>query len=163
MTGGELIGQERRLYLEGIFECKVFDWYNMWENVVTAIQCERGTYHFIPELGFAEVMRNSLPCKPGEVGEIVGTHLENYEMLLIRYNMNDLASPIGSACGCGRSLDSIALIGGKGSGCYATRVCPLTGTTGHCKARSTGPDREAAVLSGAERRGSGTDRPGDWA
>lgn len=54
-----------------------------------------------------EILRNGGPCKPGEVGGIVGTYLENYAMPLIRYNMNDLASPIGSACGCGRSLDSM--------------------------------------------------------
>ncbi|MGB4780817.1 phenylacetate--CoA ligase family protein, partial [Candidatus Methylomirabilis sp.] len=114
LTGGEFLGEAQRDYLSQTFGCPVYDWYNMWENVVTAIQCERGTYHFIPELGFAEILRDSLPCKPGEVGEIVGTHLENYAMPLIRYNMNDLASPIGSACGCGRSLDSITLIGGKG-------------------------------------------------
>lgn len=114
LTGAELLGDVQREYLAQTFGCRVYDWYNMWENVATAIQCERGTYHFIPELSYVEILRNGRHCKPGEVGEIVGTHLENYAMPLIRYNMNDLASPIGSACGCGRSLDSIALIGGKG-------------------------------------------------
>jgi phenylacetate-CoA ligase len=86
----------------------------MWENVATAIQCERGTYHFISELSYVEILRNGRPAQPGEAGEIVGTHLENYAMPLIRYNMNDLASPIGLPCECGRSLPSITLIGGKG-------------------------------------------------
>lgn len=113
LTGGELLGGAQRDYLSQAFGCPVYDWYNMWENVATAIQCERGTYHFIPELSYVEILRNGRPCKPGEMGEIVGTHLENYAMPLIRYNMNDLASPIGSACGCGRSLDSMALIGGR--------------------------------------------------
>jgi len=114
LTGGELLSEAHRDYLTQTFGCPVFDWYNMWENVATAIQCERGTYHFIPELSYVEILRNGRPAQPGEVGEVVGTHLENYGMPLIRYNMNDLASPIGSPCECGRNLLSITLIGGKG-------------------------------------------------
>ncbi|MBI4380466.1 MAG: phenylacetate--CoA ligase family protein [candidate division NC10 bacterium] len=114
LTGGELLGDEQRHYLEETFVCKVYDWYNMWENVATALQCERGTYHVVPELSHVEILRNGRPCKSGEVGEIVGTHLGNYSMPLIRYNMNDLASPIESACLCGRNTQPITLIGGRG-------------------------------------------------
>ncbi|HLC03085.1 MAG TPA: hypothetical protein VJK02_08620 [Anaerolineales bacterium] len=114
LTGGELLGDERRRYLEETFGCKVYDWYNMWENVATASQCEQGTYHLIPELSYVEILRNGHPCQPGEVGEIIGTHLGNYSMPLIRYNMNDMAAPIGSPCPCGRNTQTIALIGGRG-------------------------------------------------
>ena len=114
LTGGELLGDEQRHYLEETFACKVYDWYNMWENVATAVQCERGTYHLIPELGHVEILRNGQPCRPGEVGEIVGTHLGNYSMPLIRYNMNDLAAPVGSPCPCGRNTQAFTLIGGRG-------------------------------------------------
>jgi len=114
LTGGELLSEEYRCYLEDTFACKVYDWYNMWENVATALQCERGTYHVVPELSHVEILRNGRPCKSGEVGEIVGTHLGNYSMPLIRYNMNDLASPIESACLCGRNTQPITLIGGRG-------------------------------------------------
>jgi phenylacetate-CoA ligase len=114
LTGGELLGDEHRRYLEEAFGCKVYDWYNMWENVATALQCERGTYHLIPELGYVEILRNGIPCQSGEIGEIVGTHLGNYSMPLIRYNMNDLASPIRLPCPCGRNTQTLALIGGRG-------------------------------------------------
>jgi phenylacetate-CoA ligase len=114
LTGAELLGEIQREYLEQTFKCRVYDWYNMWENVATAIQCERGTYHLIPELGFVEIMRGGRACQSGEVGEIVGTHLDNYAMPLVRYNMNDLATPVDSPCECGRTLGSIRLIGGKG-------------------------------------------------
>lgn len=114
LTGAELLGEAQRDYLAQTFQCPVFDWYNMWENVATAIQCERGTYHCIPELSYVEIVRNRQPARTGEVGEITGTHLENYAMPLIRYNMNDLASPIASPCECGRNLLSITFIGGKG-------------------------------------------------
>lgn len=114
LTGGELLGHEQRRYLEETFACKVFDHYNMWEMVAFAPQCGEGSYHFIPELSYVEILRNGRRCETGEVGEIVGSHLENYAMPLIRYNMNDLASPIGSLCSCGRTTQRFALIGGRG-------------------------------------------------
>jgi phenylacetate-CoA ligase len=114
LTGGELLSNEQRSYLEKTFACKVYDWYNMWENVATALQCERGTYHLIPELSYVEILRNGRPCNPDEVGEIVGTHLGNYSMPLIRYNMNDLASPGRSGCDCGRNTQTVNIIGGRG-------------------------------------------------
>lgn len=114
LTGGELLGDEQRHYLEETFVCKVYDWYNMWENVATAVQCEEGSYHLIPELSSVEILRNGQPCQPGEVGEIVGTHLSNYAMPLIRYNMNDLASPNQAPCRCGRGTQTFTLIGGRG-------------------------------------------------
>lgn len=114
LTGGELLSDEQRRYLEETFDCKVYDWYNMWENVATAVQCAKGSYHLIPELSSVEILRNGRPCQPGEVGEIVGTHLGNRSMPLIRYNMNDLASPVGTSCSCGRNTQTMVLIGGKG-------------------------------------------------
>jgi phenylacetate-CoA ligase len=114
LTGGELLGNEQRRYLEGTFACKVYDWYNMWENVATALQCKEGTYHLIPELSYVEILRNGQTCRAGEVGDIVGTHLGNYSMPLIRYNMDDLASPIGSLCLCGRNTPTLMLVGGRG-------------------------------------------------
>lgn len=68
----------------------------------------------ILELSYVEILRNGRRCEAGEVGEIVGTHLGNYSMPLIRYNMNDLASPVGSPCPCGRTTLTFALIGGRG-------------------------------------------------
>ena len=114
LTGGELLGDEQRHYLEETFACKVYDHYNMWENVAYAPQCEHGSYHLIPELSHVEILRNGQPCQPGEVGEIVGTHLGNYAMPLIRYNMNDLASPNQAPCRCGRGTQTFTLIGGRG-------------------------------------------------
>ena len=114
LTGGELLSDEQRRYLEETFACKVYDWYNMWENVATAVQCEEGSYHLIPELSSVEILRNGRPCQPGEVGEIVGTHLGNFSMPLIRYNMNDLASPTGSSCPCDRNSQTLTIIGGRG-------------------------------------------------
>jgi len=114
LTGGDLLSDEQRRYLEETFDCKVYDWYNMWENVATAVQCAKGSYHLIPELSYVEILCNAQPCQSGEVGEIVGTHLGNRSMPLIRYNMNDLASPVGTSCSCGRNTQTMVLIGGKG-------------------------------------------------
>ncbi|HZY31636.1 MAG TPA: hypothetical protein VFF86_08350, partial [Candidatus Methylomirabilis sp.] len=65
LTGGELLSEEHRCYLEDTFACKVYDHYNMWENVAYAPQCEHGSYHLIPELSHVEILRNGQPCQPG--------------------------------------------------------------------------------------------------
>lgn len=114
LTGGELLDETQRALLEETFHCKVFDHYNMWEMVAFAAQCERGSYHLIPELSCVEILQDGHPCGSGEVGEIVGTHLENYAMPLIRYNMKDMASLNESLCMCGRNTQIITLMGGKG-------------------------------------------------
>jgi phenylacetate-CoA ligase len=114
LTSGELLGDEERRYLEDTFACKVFDQYDLWEIVAFAPQCERGSYHVIPEISHVEILRNGCCCEPDQVGEIVGTHLANYSMPLIRYNIGDLASPVGFPCPCGRNTQTMVPIGGKG-------------------------------------------------
>lgn len=114
LTGGELLGYDQRRYLEETFACKVLDHYNMWEMVAFAPQCREGSYHLIPELSYVEILRSGRRCEAGEVGEIVGTHLGNYSMPLVRYNMSDVASPIGVPCSCGRTTPTFALVGGRG-------------------------------------------------
>ena len=113
----------------------------MWEMVAFAPQCGRGSCHLIPELSYVEVLRNGRPCQPGEVGEIVGTHLDNYAMPLIRYNMNDLATPVGSPCECGRTLGSIRLIGGKGRNLVVTPRGYVVLPAGHVTAKLDPPVR----------------------
>jgi len=121
MTGGELVLDWQRRFLEGAFGCAVFDYYGMWESVAAAAQCNRGSYHLMPELGYVEIVRNGRACGPGEVGELVGTHMVNYSMPLIRYNMHDLAAWTGHLCPCGRQAPTLSIIGGRGRDLLVTR------------------------------------------
>ena len=121
MTGGELVLDWQRRILEGAFGCAVFDFYGMWESVAAAAQCERGSYHLMPEFGYVEIVRNGRACGPGEAGELVGTHVGNYSMPLIRYNMHDLAAWTGHLCPCGRQAPTLSIIGGRGRDLLVTR------------------------------------------
>jgi phenylacetate-CoA ligase len=121
VTGGELVLDWQRCFLEEAFGCKVFDCYGMWEHVAAAAQCDRGGYHLTPELGYVEVLRNGRPCGPGEAGELVGTHLTNYAMPLIRYNMHDVVAWAGQRCPCGREAPVLSIIGGRGRDLLVTR------------------------------------------
>lgn len=121
MTGGELILDWQRQFLEDAFGCTVFDRYGMWESVAAASQCEEGGYHVLPGLGYVEILRNGHPCGPGEAGELVGTHLVNHSMPLIRYNMHDVAAWTGKRCACGRETPTLSVIGGRGRDLLVTR------------------------------------------
>lgn len=153
LTSGELLGDEERRYLEDTFACKVFDQYDLWEIVAFAPQCERGSYHIIPEISYVEILRNGCSCEPDQVGEIVGTHLANYSMPLIRYNISDLASPIGSPCPCGRNTQTMVPIGGKGRDLIVTPrgVCGVASRISSCEAGPPSAGGEAAVFSRAQR------------
>ncbi len=121
MTGGELILDWQRQFLEDAFGCMVFDRYGMWESVAAASQCEERGYHVLPGLGYVEILRNGRPCDPGEPGELVGTHLVNHSMPLIRYNMHDVAAWTGQLCPCGRDTPTLSIIGGRGRDLLVTR------------------------------------------
>jgi phenylacetate-CoA ligase len=121
MTGGELILDWQRRFLEDAFGCTVFDRYGMWESVAAASQCEQGSYHVLPNLGYVEILRNGRPCGPGEAGELVGTHLVNHSMPLIRYNMHDVVAWTGQLCPCGRGTPTLSIIGGRGRDLLVTR------------------------------------------
>lgn len=121
MTGGELILDWQRRFLKDAFGRGVFDRYGMWESVAAAAQCEQGQYHLLPELGYVEILRNGRPCGPGEAGELVGTHLVNHSMPLIRYNMHDVAAWTGQRCPCGREAETLSIIGGRGRDLLVTR------------------------------------------
>ena len=121
MTGGELVLDWQRRFLEEAFRCAVFDYYGMWECVAAAVQCDRGGYHLVPDCGYVEILRNGRPCGPGEAGELVGTQLRNYSMPLIRYNMHDVVAWTGHLCPCGRQAPTLSIIGGRGRDLLATR------------------------------------------
>ncbi len=121
MTGGELILDWQRRFLEDAFGRTVFDRYGMWESVAAASQCEQGSYHVLPNLGYVEILRNGRPCGPGEAGELVGTHLVNHSMPLIRYNMHDVVAWTGQLCPCGRGTPTLSIIGGRGRDLLVTR------------------------------------------
>ena len=49
-------------------------------------------HHVIAESYIVEILKNGVPAKPGEIGEVVITDLNNYCMPMIRYRVGDLAA-----------------------------------------------------------------------
>jgi phenylacetate-coenzyme A ligase PaaK-like adenylate-forming protein len=71
MTGGELVLDWQRRFLEGAFGCAVFDYYGMWESVAAAAQCNRGSYHLITRARICRD-RSQRPCLRSRRGRRVG-------------------------------------------------------------------------------------------
>ncbi len=53
------------------------------------------------------------PAGPGELGELVVTHLENYALPFLRYRTGDMGRLGDSACPCGRGLPVMEVAAGR--------------------------------------------------
>jgi phenylacetate-CoA ligase len=59
-----------------------------------------------------KIIKDGVPAKPGEIGEIVTTDSNNYSVPLIRYRIADLAISLNKneTCSCGRGLPRIVKV-----------------------------------------------------
>jgi phenylacetate-CoA ligase len=114
ITTSEVLTESTRKYLETVFGCKVFNEYGCGEVGSIAHECEQGSMHVMSENLIVEILNGNTPAKPGEIGEIVVTELNNYAMPLIRYRLGDCAEVAASnSCSCGRGLPVIKKIIGR--------------------------------------------------
>ena len=62
-----------------------------------------------------EVLVEDRPARPGEIGEVVITDLNNFSVPLIRYRIGDLAVAADNSvpCACGRHLSRVGRIEGR--------------------------------------------------
>jgi phenylacetate-CoA ligase len=98
-----------RLFLEETFLCKVFNRYGTLELGGVACECEAHSgLHISMENNYVEILRDGLPSKPRELGDITVTNLNNLGMPFIRYSVGDVGSWFGDdKCSCRR--DSLRL------------------------------------------------------
>lgn len=96
---------------------KPLETYGMAEKVVGASECEAGSLHLWPELGYTEIVdaESTTVTVAGTVGEVIATGFISREMPLIRYQTGDRAALKAAAgiCACGRSLPIIHHIEGR--------------------------------------------------
>jgi len=105
ITSSETLHKFQREELEKAFDCQVFDWYGLAENVATTQQCSiQSGYHQNSEYGIIEFVQGDSLAPEGEMGEIVATGLNNYVMPFIRYRTGDISAPLIKKCSCGRGL-----------------------------------------------------------
>ncbi|MCJ7508484.1 MAG: hypothetical protein MUO85_07105 [candidate division Zixibacteria bacterium] len=113
LTLGEALSEFDRKFFESTFGCKVFDYYGMRENAVSAYQCEEGNYHMNSEMVLMEFEKDGKPAPAGQMAKIIGTNLHNYAFPLIRYNTEDIGYGIDQRCPCGRNLPLMKIVGGR--------------------------------------------------
>jgi phenylacetate-CoA ligase len=116
MSSAQTLPASSRKLIEEAFGCRVFDKYGSREFSGIAYECDaHAGHHVVAETYIVEVLRDGQPVRPGEVGEIVVTDLNNYCMPFIRYRIGDLAEAMdnGVPCACGRGAPRIGNIEGR--------------------------------------------------
>lgn len=116
MSSAQMLTGKTRRALEELLGAEVFDKYGAREFSGIAYECEaHDGHHVMDESYVVEILRNGEPAKPGELGEVVITDLNNYSVPLIRYRIGDLAvaHPNRTTCACERSLGRIGDIQGR--------------------------------------------------
>jgi phenylacetate-CoA ligase len=116
MSSAQTLPDSSRDVIEDAFGCKVFDKYGAREFSGIAYECASHSGHHIVAEGYiVEVLRDGQPAKPGEIGEVVITDLNNYCLPFIRYRIGDLAVAVDpdERCECGRGLPLLGNIEGR--------------------------------------------------
>jgi phenylacetate-CoA ligase len=116
MTSAQIMPQQVREVIESEFKTRVFDKYGSREFSGIAYECDQHQgHHLMAESYIVEILKDGQPAKPGELGEVVITDLNNYSVPLVRYRIGDLAEAMDPAqvCACGRGLPRIGRIEGR--------------------------------------------------
>ncbi len=116
ISSAQTLPDASRRSIEDAFGCRVFDKYGSREFSGIAYECEAHEGHHVVGEGYiVEILKDGQPAKPGEVGEVVITDLNNQCLPFLRYRIGDLAEAMDSsvACACGRGLPRIGKIEGR--------------------------------------------------
>ena len=116
ISSAQVLPEQSREIIEKTLGCGVFDKYGSREFSGIAYECEQHAgHHVVAESYVVEILKDGVPAKPGEWGEVVITDLNNFCAPLIRYRVGDLAVAMDEAvaCGCGRGLPRIGRIEGR--------------------------------------------------
>jgi phenylacetate-CoA ligase len=116
MSSAQTLPAASRRLIEEAFGCKVFDKYGSREFSGIAYECDSHDGHHVVAEGYiVEVLKEGRPARPGEVGEIVITDLNNYCLPFIRYRIGDLAEAMDgdAVCSCGRGAPRLGAIAGR--------------------------------------------------
>ena len=113
-TLGESPDESLRELCREAWNVPMIDMYSCQEAGYLALQCPKQPhYHVQAENVFLEVVdHNGRACKPGEVGRVLVTCLNNFATPLIRYEIGDYAE-VGEPCSCGRGLPVLTRIMGR--------------------------------------------------
>lgn len=116
ISSAQVLPDQSRALMEYTFGCGVYDKYGSREFSGIAYESEGHSGHLVvAENYIVEILKDGLPAKPGEMGEVVITDLLNRCMPLIRYRVGDLAIAMDNSTPspCGRGLPRIGRIEGR--------------------------------------------------
>lgn len=116
ISSAQVLPEQSRQAIERTFGTRVFDKYGSREFSGIAYECAAHEgHHVVAESYVVEVLRDGRPARPGELGEVVITDLNNLCMPFIRYRIGDLAVAMDESetCPCGRGLPRLGRIEGR--------------------------------------------------
>ncbi len=118
---GEVLDDATRDLIGRGFRADPVDLYGATEVGYLAWQCElRGDLHINAELVAVEILRDSQPAEPGELGSVVVTDLRGRLTPRIRWDTGDLARAAAAPCACGRTLPTIGTPEGRAKEALST-------------------------------------------
>lgn len=110
----ELLYPEQRSAIEQCFACKVANGYGGRDAGFIAHECPAGSMHITAEDIIVETINaQGEIVAPGELGEIVVTHLATRGYPFIRYKTGDMGKLSEQVCSCGRGLPLLQEIQGR--------------------------------------------------
>lgn len=114
ITSAEKLFDYQRSIIEYAFKARVFNRYGCTEVGFIAAECEKHNgMHINADNLIVEFVRNGKLVRPGEIGEIVITDLNNYLMPFIRYKIGDAGIPCDDTCNCGIRLPLMKELEGR--------------------------------------------------
>lgn len=115
ICSAESLYPQQREIIEKNFQCKVFNRYGCREFGLIAQECkEHKGLHINDEHIYIEILdKDGNTCKPGELGEILVTDLDNYGFPFIRYKIGDIGIISDRKCNCGRGLSLFEKVEGR--------------------------------------------------
>jgi len=112
-TAEILYDHQKQVISEAFGGVPVVNGYGSREGGFIAHECPAGRMHITSENVIVEFIKDGKPVAPGEDGEIVVTHLDNYAMPFIRYRTGDIGQPSAEICPCGRGLEVMKVVKGR--------------------------------------------------
>lgn len=112
----EFLWDHWRQSISETFGCPVANGYGGRDSGFIAHECPRGGMHISSDRMIVEIITDEgRRAQPGELGEIVVTHLDTPEMPFIRYRTGDMGALSDKLCACGRTLPLLERIEGRKS------------------------------------------------
>lgn len=114
LSNSELLSPYVRSFCEETFGCRVYDDYSCLEFSAIASECRMQNLHIAADNVIVEVLgETGKTAKPGDIGRLIVTSLNNYSMPYIRYEIGDVGVLARERCLCGNNFPVLKNITGR--------------------------------------------------